>query len=465
MRNSIAAPSFQTVDPASGKTLERYEVHTDREIDHRLAQAQSTFHLWSQSTIEERTTLLRRVADHLRANLTHIAAIATREMGKPIIEAEAEVLKCATVCEYYVQHGPKFLAVEGVETSATRSYVAYRPLGVILAVMPWNFPFWQVFRFAIPALVAGNVAVLKHAANVTECGLEIERIFASCGAPKGVFTTLIVPGREMEAIVADPRIAAVTLTGSESAGSSVASIAGKHLKKTVLELGGSDAFIVLADADLDSAARIAVRSRFQNCGQSCIAAKRFIVEASVHNAFLEAFTRYIRELRIGDPMDRTTTLGPLAKAEFRDDIERQVRLSIKSGARLVSGGTRIARAGFFFAPTILAEVREETPAFREETFGPVAAIIRARDAEHAVSLANSSRYGLGGNLWTRDVARGERIAARLESGAVFINGMTVSDPHLPFGGVKSSGYGRELSSFGLREFVNIQSVWIGPPRK
>jgi succinate-semialdehyde dehydrogenase/glutarate-semialdehyde dehydrogenase len=333
---------------------------------------------------------------------------------------------------------------------------------VVLAIMPWNFPFWQVFRFAAPGLMAGNVAILKHAANVTGCALEIERIFAACGAPAGLFASVVVPGREMERIVADPRVAAVTLTGSEAAGSAVAANAGKHIKKSVLELGGSDAFVVLADADLDAAAATAVRARFQNTGQSCIAAKRFIVEEGVYAAFLERFVAKTRELVVGDPLERTTQIGPLARADLRDALAAQVEASRNEGARLALGGRAIERPGFYYEPTILADVTPEMTVFREETFGPAAAVVRARDAEHAIELANDSEFGLGGNLWTRDLARARELAARMETGAVFVNGMTASDARLPFGGVKKSGYGRELSAYGIKEFVNIQTIWIGP---
>jgi len=386
----------------------------------------------------------------------------TTEMGKPIVESEAEVEKCAWCCEYYADNAHKHLADEVVETNATRSYVAFRPLGIVLGIMPWNFPLFQVIRFAAPTLAAGNVAVLKHAGNVTDCGLELEHTFRACGLPEGVFTTLVVPGRAMDSIIADARIAAVSFTGSEAAGSSVAAAAAKALKKSVLELGGSDAYIVLADADVELAAQTAVRARFQNTGQSCIAAKRFIAEAPVYDAFLSSFVRRAGELVVGDPLDRRTQVGPLAREDLRDDIERQVRASVAMGAKVALGGKRLDRPGAFYAPTILADVTPDMPMFKEETFGPAAAVVRARDADHAVNLANASTYGLGGNLWTRDVAKAESIAARLQSGAVFINGMTASDPRLPFGGVKHSGYGRELSHFGIREFVNVQTVWIGP---
>ena len=355
-----------------------------------------------------------------------------------------------------------FLADESVASNATNSYVAFRPLGVILALMPWNFPYWQVFRFAAPALMAGNTAVLKHASNVSRCALEIERAFRECGLPEGAFRTVLVPGSETGKLITDRRVAAVTLTGSEGAGIAVASTSGNVLKKNVLELGGSDAFIVLEDADIDQAAQVAATARFQNNGQSCIAAKRFIVVESVADEFERKFAAAAAKLRIGDPLERTTQIGPVAREDLRAELDRQVRTSVKMGARIVLGGKPIEGKGYFYEPTIISDVTPDMPVFREETFGPAAAIIRARDADHAVELANDSDFGLGGNLWTRNIARGQELASRIESGAVFINGMTASDPRLPFGGVKRSGYGRELSSFGIREFVNIQTIWIGP---
>jgi succinate-semialdehyde dehydrogenase/glutarate-semialdehyde dehydrogenase len=463
MSTTVASPkTFETLDPATGRTLATYEEHGRDAIDAALARAVEEFASWRHKSFEERGALLRAVAKTLRDRKPELATLATREMGKTLAEAEAEVEKCATACEHYADRGAGYLANDVVASNAARSYVAFRPLGVLLAIMPWNFPYWQVFRAAAPAMMAGNVVVLKHAANVTGCALAIERLFREAGFPEGAFATLVVAGRDMEAIVADPRVAAVTLTGSEGAGSAVAATAGKHLKKTVLELGGSDAFIVLADADIEAAAKTAVKARFQNNGQSCIAAKRFIVEAPVYAAFLDAFERETRTLRAGNPLDRTTTLGPLARADLRDALDKQVRDSVAAGARVVTGGKHIDGPGAFYEPTILADVKPGMVAFEEETFGPVAAVVEARDADDAVALANASQYGLGGNLWTRDIGRAEALAARLESGAVFINGMTASDPRLPFGGVKKSGYGRELSAFGIHEFVNVQTVWIGP---
>jgi len=453
---------ISTTDPSTGTTLESFESFTAFRLEATLERARTAFHDWRSSSSDERATKLRAAAQILRRRKTELADIATREMGKPIVEAEAEIDKCAKACDFYAEHAPGFLADETVRSNATESYVAYRPLGPVLAVMPWNYPFWQVFRFAAPALMAGNVGVLKHASNVTRTSLEIERVLREAGFPEGTFASVIVPGKDVEKMIDDPRIAAVTLTGSEQTGISVAGAAGRNLKKTVLELGGSDAFIVLADADLDAAAKMAVKSRFQNSGQSCIAAKRFIVEDAVYEAFSERFTAETKKLVIGDPRERTTTMGPMARHDLRDTLAGLIEETVRRGGRLALGGHEAKRDGFYFEPTVVLDVTPGMPMFDEETFGPAAAIIRAKNADDAVKLANDSRYGLGGNLWTRDLDRAKTIAARLESGGVFINGMTASDPRLPFGGVKHSGYGRELSWFGIREFTNIQTVWIGP---
>ena len=454
--------TISTTDPSTGTTLESFESFTAFRLEATLERARTAFHDWRSSSSDERATKLRAAAQILRRRKTELADIATREMGKPIVEAEAEIDKCAKACDFYAEHAPGFLADETVRSNATESYVAFRPLGPVLAVMPWNYPFWQVFRFAAPALMAGNVGVLKHASNVTRTSLEIERVLREAGFPEGTFASVIVPGKDVEKMIDDPRIAAVTLTGSEQTGISVAGAAGRNLKKTVLELGGSDAFIVLADADLDAAAKMAVKSRFQNSGQSCIAAKRFIVEDAVYEAFSERFTAETKKLVIGDPRERTTTMGPMARHDLRDTLAGLIEETVRRGGRLALGGHEAKRDGFYFEPTVVLDVTPGMPMFDEETFGPAAAIIRAKNADDAVKLANDSRYGLGGNLWTRDLDRAKTIAARLESGGVFINGMTASDPRLPFGGVKHSGYGRELSWFGIREFTNIQTVWIGP---
>jgi acyl-CoA reductase-like NAD-dependent aldehyde dehydrogenase len=463
MSSSVASPkAIETRNPATGALLQSYAVHSASDVDVRLSTAQTAFSRWRKTSFSDRADAMRRIAAYLRREKARIATTMTTEMGKPIVEAEAEVEKCAWCCDYYSENAQRHLADDVIATNATKSYVAYRPLGIVLAIMPWNFPFFQVIRCAVPAIMGGNVVVLKHAGNVTGSGLELERTFTACGVPDGVFTSLIVPGHTMDSVIRDPRVAAVTFTGSEQAGAIVAAAAAGSLKKTVLELGGSDAYIVLADADVETAAQTAIRARFQNTGQSCIAAKRFIVEDSVYDAFLSAFAGRARSLAVGDPMNRATQVGPLAREDLLDDIDRQVGDSVKRGARIVLGGKRIRGAGCYYEPTIVADVEPGMPMFDEETFGPAAAVIRARDTEHAVALANMSVYGLGGNLWTRDIAAAELIAARLQSGAVFVNGMTASDPRLPFGGVKRSGYGRELSYFGIREFTNAQTVWIGP---
>jgi acyl-CoA reductase-like NAD-dependent aldehyde dehydrogenase len=454
--------SFQTVDPTTERDIESFEPFSAGQIDAVLDRARAAFAAAAHTTFAERRVLMEGAARYLREHAAEFAAMITREMGKPLAEARAEVIKCATCCDYYAAQAQTMLADEPAATNASESFVAYQPLGVVLAVMPWNFPFWQVFRFAAPALMAGNVAVLKHATNVTRCALEIEGVFRAAGFPAGAFTTVIVPGADVEKLIDDPRIAAVTLTGSEAAGVSVASAAGRNLKKTVLELGGSDAFIVLADADLDAAAKTAAKSRFQNAGQSCIAAKRFIVEAPVYADFIERFTAAARALVVGDPTRPETTIGPLARGDLRDELARLVDATVAHGAKLATGGRNGHRRGYFYDPAVVVDVVPGMPLFDEETFGPAAAVVRAADAEAAIRLANDSKYGLGGNLWTRDIERAKQIARRLESGSVFINGMTASDPRLPFGGVKRSGYGRELSALGIREFMNVQTIWIGP---
>jgi len=454
--------SIQTINPATEEIVETFEPYTTTQIDEAINQAHQAFEQWRETSFDERRAHLHHVARHLREQKARYAQTITQEMGKPITEAEAEIEKCAWNCEYYADNAERILADESVHTNASESYVSYLPLGVVLAVMPWNYPFWQVFRFAAPALMAGNTAVLKHASNVSRAALEIEQVFQESGLPQGVFRTVLVPGAETKHLIADPRIAAVTLTGSDPAGVAVASASGQALKKNVLELGGSDAFIVLEDADLDAAAQTAVRARFQNTGQSCIAAKRFIVVESVADAFEQKFVVAAAKLRVGDPLNRETQVGPIARGDLRADLDAQVRASVEMGAKIALGGKPLEGKGYFYAPTIVTNVTTEMPVFREETFGPVAAIIRARDAQHAITLANDSPFGLSGNLWTGDIERGRKLARRIESGGVFINGMTASDPRLPFGGVKRSGYGRELSSFGIREFVNVQTIWIGP---
>ncbi len=452
--------SLQSVNPATGEILETFEETSGQELERTLASAHAAFVEWRTQPFARRAQRLQEAARVLRARKAESARAMTLEMGKPIVQAEAEVDKCAWVCEYYAEHGEALLAEQPRQTDASRSYVRFDPLGPVLAVMPWNFPFWQVFRFAAPALMAGNAAVLKHASNVPRCALAIEEVFTAAGFPRGLFATVLVGSSAVAALIADPRIVAVTLTGSDLAGSKVAEHAGRALKKTVLELGGSDPFIVLADADLAAAARTAADARLVNSGQSCIAAKRFIVVEPVADRFLERFLDELRSRRVGDPMARETQVGPLARADLRDALQRQVEESVKRGARLLLGGKIPPGKGAFYPPTLLAAVDKGVPAFDEETFGPVAAVIRAKDETDAVRLANDSAFGLGASLWTQDRARAERVAAQIEAGAVFVNGLVKSDPRLPFGGIKRSGYGRELSEYGIREFVNIKSVWI-----
>jgi acyl-CoA reductase-like NAD-dependent aldehyde dehydrogenase len=454
--------AMQSINPATEEVLATFEEFTPEQTARAIAEVDSGFHRWRETSFEDRAALVRRAAEILRSRAGYYAGLITAEMGKPIGEAEAEVEKCAWNCDFYAEHAEEFLSDERIGTNARHSYVAFEPLGPILAVMPWNFPFWQVFRFAAPALMAGNTCLLKHASNVPQCALAIEEVFRDAGFPSGTFRTLLIPGSAVAAVIEDRRVRAVTLTGSDITGTRVAAKAGEQLKKTVLELGGSDPFIVLADADLDAAAATAARARFQNAGQSCIAAKRFIVEEAVADSFEAKFAEAVRGLKVGDPSDRATQVGPMARGDLRDDLDRQVQESVRMGATVVTGGGRRAGRGYFYEPTVLTGVTHEMPAFREETFGPVAALIRAKDADAAVALANDSDFGLGAALWTNDMERAQHLARRIESGSVFINGMVASDPRLPFGGVKRSGYGRELSTYGIREFVNIQSIWIGP---
>jgi succinate-semialdehyde dehydrogenase/glutarate-semialdehyde dehydrogenase len=459
---STTLSPITSVNPATEEVLARFDPFTREEVDRAIDEAQDAFSAWREQLIAERAVPMRRLAALLRERADRYAKLATIEMGKPIAEARAELEKCAWGCEHYAESAARYLADEVVETNALRSLVAFEPLGVILAVMPWNFPFWQVFRFAAPALMAGNAAVVKHASNVPQCALAIEEVVRDAGFPEGLLRTLLLAGSAVEPVIADPRIRAVTLTGSSDTGSRIAELAGRALKKSVLELGGSDPYIVLADADLDTAAKVGARARNQNNGQSCIAAKRFIAVEPVAPDFERRFAAEVEAMRMGDPLDPTTQIGPLARADLRETLERQVRDSVRMGARVLTGGERGAGKGWYYQPTVLAGVTEDMPVFKEETFGPVAAVLRVRDADDAVRVANDSAYGLGASVWTRDLKLGEALARRIESGAVFVNGMVASDPRLPFGGVKRSGYGRELSEFGIREFVNIQTIWIGP---
>jgi succinate-semialdehyde dehydrogenase/glutarate-semialdehyde dehydrogenase len=451
---------IETRNPTTGEVIERIGLMDTAQIETKLAEAARGARRWGREDFSGRASLLRAVAARFTLEREQLATTAVREMGKPLAQARAEIDKCAWGLEYFAEHGEALLSAQVTPSSASRSYVAFRPLGALLAIMPWNFPFWQVIRAAAPALMAGNVVLLKHATNTTRCALEIERLFNETGAPEGCFGTLLIPGKEMSMIVADSRVAAVTLTGSEDAGASVARAAGENLKKCVLELGGSDAFVVLADADLEAAAKTAVTARFQNNGESCIAAKRFIVEDAVYDDFLSRFATLAAAQIVGDPMNERVRLGPCAREDLRQTVHEQVGDTVERGARLVTGGRAVDRPGFFYEPTVVADVVPGMRMFDEEVFGPAAAVVRANDLEHALELANDSRFGLGANLWTRDIGLAEELAGRVEAGNVFINGMVASDPRLPFGGVKKSGYGRELSSFGIHEFVNIQTVWI-----
>ena len=457
---------LRSIDPANGRELATFPELDAAGIEEAVDRAWSSRHAWRDAGFNLRTAILRSAAGVLRAEKPRFAALMTSEMGKPIVEAEAEVEKCAWTATWIADNAARLLADEPIESTATKSYVRFQPLGVILAVMPWNFPFWQAFRAGLPALAAGNVMLLKHASNVPQCAVAIEDVFREAGVPKGVFQTLLIGSGAIEGILTDRRVAGVTLTGSEAAGAQVAATAGKALKKSVLELGGSDPFIVLADADVKTAATVACRARNQNNGQSCIAAKRFIVAEPIADEFEELFTSAVAALKVGDPMDRANQVGPLARADLIDDLERQVKESVKKGARVLTGGKRLDKGpgGYFFEPTVLAGVRPGMPVYHEETFGPVAAIIRVRDAEEALRVANDSEFGLGASVWTNDIERGEMLAERMEAGLVFVNGMVASDARLPFGGVKKSGYGRELSSYGIREFTNIQTVWVGPTK-
>ena len=451
---------MKAINPTTGELLREYPEPDDAEVERRLATVERTSVSWRRVPFAERGRILHAAARVLRADQPRLARLMTLEMGKPIAAAEAEVEKCALACDFFADHAERFLAPETIATDATRSFVRYDPLGPILAVMPWNFPLWQVVRAAAPALMAGNVVVLKHASNVPGCALAIAESFAAAGLPVGAFTTLLIPAAAAERLVDHPVIRAVTVTGSEAAGRSIAARAGAALKKTVLELGGSDPFVVLADADPAAVAAQAVAARVQNNGQSCIAAKRFIVEAAVHDRFLRAFAERMAALRVGDPLERSTELGPLARDDLRDTLDQQVHGSLAAGARRVTGGERRPGPGYFYAATVLSDVEPGMPAFDEETFGPLAAVTRARDATQAIELANRSPLGLGASVWTGDPARGEAFAAELDAGVVFVNGIVRSDPRLPFGGVKRSGYGRELSAAGIREFVNVKTVWV-----
>ena len=452
--------SLQSVNPATGAPLETFEETSPAELDRIIARADAASRDWRGLAVAARAERLRAAGRILRERQDAYARTMALEMGKPLAQGVAEAEKCAWACDYYAEQAAAMLADQPRRTDAARSYVRFEAIGPVLAIMPWNFPFWQVFRFAAPALAAGNAGLLKHAPNVSRCALEIEQVFRDAGLPDGLFRSVFLSNEATAGLIADPRVRAVTLTGSDRAGSQVAERAGRHLKKTVLELGGSDPFIVLEDADLARAVKIAADARLQNSGQSCIAAKRFIVADRVAGQFTERLTAEMGSRRVGDPLDPATAVGPQARLDLRANLHRQVEESVRGGAQLVLGGRLPDGPGAFYPPTVLTAVQPGTPAFDEETFGPVAAVMVARDDAEAVRIANASVYGLGASVWTSDPARGESIARELEAGSVFVNGLVKSDPRLPFGGVKRSGYGRELSEYGLREFVNIKTVWV-----
>ena len=451
-------------NPATGETLASFEEHEGAAIEQRLQRARKAQQDWARTPLSDRLPLLRRVAQQLRADKATLARTMSLEMGKPLAEAVGEVEKCAWNFEFYAEAAPGFLRDQVVASSATDSRIVYDPIGLVLAVMPWNYPLWQVMRAAAPVLAGGNGLVLKHASNVPQCAIAIEDLFARAGLPAGLVTTLLVGSGAVPALIADRRIAAVTFTGSTPAGRSIASNAGQALKKQVLELGGSDAFIVLADADIEAAAAVGVKARFQNTGQSCIAAKRFIVEDAIASRFVEAFCDLTRKYVVGDPLAEGTTQGSMARTSLRDELHAQVEATVREGAKLLLGGRPLPGVGAFYEPTVLDQVHPGMTAAREETFGPAAAILRVPNAAEAVRIANGTPFGLGAALWTRDTSRAAQLVHEIEAGAVFVNGMVASDPRLPFGGTKESGYGRELGQLGLHEFMNAKTVWTGPAR-
>jgi succinate-semialdehyde dehydrogenase/glutarate-semialdehyde dehydrogenase len=449
-----------SINPATGETLRSFDALTETQIEDRLERAAAAYRSYRHTSFADRARWLNRAAEMLESEKDRLGRIMTLEMGKPIGAARAEAAKCALACRYYAERGARLLADELLGTDTGRAYIRCQPIGAVLAVMPWNFPFWQVFRFAAPALMAGNVGLLKHASNVPQCAIEIEDIMRRAGFPTDVFQTLLIGSGQVERVIADPRVKAVTLTGSEPAGAQVASQAGRHLKKTVLELGGSDPFIVMPSADLARAARTAVEARVINNGQSCIAAKRFIVDARIAADFERQFVEGMEALKIGDPMEESTQVGPLATPEILDTLDQQVRRSVEMGARVLTGGRRLGRPGNYYAPTVLINVPKDSPAYREELFGPVAGLFRANGIEEAIRLANDTGFGLGASAWTNDEREQQRFIDEIEAGMVFINGMVASDPRLPFGGVKRSGYGRELGAYGIREFLNVKTVRV-----
>ena len=452
--------TIQTINPATGKLVRQFDEFDSDQIESKLEFAYEAFLYWSETSFDERRTLMKKAADNLRFQARALGEIITLEMGKPISQSKAEVEKCALVCDYYAEHAEEFLSSRSIPTDADVSFVRYDPIGPVLAVMPWNFPFWQVYRFAAPTLMAGNVCVLKHASNVPQSALAIEKQFIEAGFPRGTFSTLLISAPTVKRVIEDRRVAAVTLTGSEPAGRQVAATAGAAIKKSVLELGGSDPFIVLADADIERAAKIAVLARTINTGQTCICAKRFIVDRAVAEEFVGKFLEKLNELKMGDPMIEETDIGPMARSDLREELHGQVIRTVEQGAKVVLGGSKPDVEGFYYPVTLLTDVDMDFVACAEETFGPVAPIILAQNEDEAIRIANHSRFGLGASIWTKDIDRAGKLAEKIEAGAVFVNGLVKSDPRLPFGGIKHSGYGRELGKEGIREFVNVKSVWM-----
>ncbi len=449
-----------SINPATGQVIKEYEALNEGEILQKIETGQFQFERWKKTSIEARKTLMLNLAEVLKKNKNRYAKAIAMEMGKPISQAVGEVEKCAWVCEYYANETESILKNEMVATDDAESYVRFDPLGIVLAVMPWNYPFWQVFRFLAPALMAGNVGLLKHASNVPECSLLIEEATRDAGFPEGCFQSLLIGSNQVEMIIEDDRVKACTLTGSEHAGSQVAMQSGRKIKPTVLELGGSDPFIVLADADVELSCETAATARLQNAGQSCIAAKRFIVEESIYDSFLEQFKAHFESQIVGDPMDEATTMGPLSSEKALEELDSMVQNSVEKGAKIVTGGKALNREGAFYEPTILVNIQKGMPAYAEEFFGPVALVIKVKNAEEAIQVANDTPFGLGASLWTRDLEKAKQLIPQIDAGAVFVNSMVKSDPRLPFGGVKKSGYGRELSHYGMKAFVNVKTVVI-----
>ena len=452
--------TITTINPATGAEIKSYDVYDDKKVDKALKDARKAWEVWRGEPYSQRGAVLKNVAKELRVQKEYLALLATEEMGKPIQQGRDEVEKCAKMLEFYAKEGAKMLANEVVETEAHKSYVAFQPIGVVLAIMPWNFPYWQVFRAMGPALMAGNVMVLKHASNVCACALAIEQVIKKAGAPRGIFQTLILPSSRIEELIGNEAIAAVTLTGSTAAGRQVAGAAGRHLKKQVLELGGSDAYIILEDADIAKAAEICVNGRLVNSGQSCIAAKRFIVIKGIRKAFEQEMAAQMNRVTYGDPMDETNRVGPMARKDLRDELHKQVEQSVAKGAKVLCGGFVPDDDGAYDPPTVLTNVKQGMPAYEAELFGPVASIIEAKDEQDAIRIANDSIYGLGGGIISKNRARAEKLALQMETGSCFVNDFVHSDQRLPFGGVKQSGYGRELGSFGIKEFVNVKTVYV-----